>query len=175
MRSDKKCLEASRVERRMPRGSVSIEMDAPCQAVFAVIHDYTCRLEWDTMLREARLLGGATAAGLGVRSLCTGTWRSAFLALETEYIRFEPERVAAVKLTNRPLFFEHFAATLRHEAISSGRCRTTYIYFFRARPRLLAPLLEPLMNALLRRETRQRLRSLRRFVEGQAVRRAKAD
>ncbi|MFN8457514.1 MAG: SRPBCC family protein [Anaerolineae bacterium] len=105
----------------MPRSSVSIEMDAPCETVFAIIHDYDCRLEWDTMLREARLLGGATSAGLGVRSLCTGTWRSAFLALEAEYIHFEPGRVAAVKLTNRPLFFEHFAATLRHDPLNAGR------------------------------------------------------
>lgn len=51
------------------------------------------------MLRSARLLDGATHAGLGVRSLCAGTWRSAFLALETEYIQFVLGRVAAVKLT----------------------------------------------------------------------------
>lgn len=153
----------------MPRESVSIEIDAPCAAVFDVIHDYDCRLEWDTMLREARLLGGATAAGVGVRSVCAGTWRSAFLALETEYIRFEPGRVAAVKLTNRPPFFDRFAATLRHDALGEGRSRTTYIYSFRARPRFLAPLLEPVMNVMLRREVRKRLRSLRRYLESQRV------
>ncbi len=151
----------------MPRASLSIEIDAPCAAVFEVVHDYGCRLQWDTMLRAARLLGGATAAGPGVRSVCAGTWRSAFLALETEYIRFEPGRVAAVKLTNRPFFFEQFAATIRHDALSQVRSRTTYIYFFRARPRFLAPLLEPIMNALLRREVRQRLHALRRFLESQ--------
>ena len=90
----------------MPREMLSIEIDAPCGAVFNVLHDYGCRLEWDSMLREARLLAGATAAGLGVRSLCVGTWRSAFLAIETEYIRFKLGRVAAVKLTNHPWFFE---------------------------------------------------------------------
>src|SRR5512143_1919675 len=118
----------------MPRETLSIEIDASCDAVFDVIHDYGCRLEWDTMLREARLLGGATAAGMGVRSVCAGTWRSAFLALETEYVRFEPGRVAAVKLTNRPPFFEQFAATIRHDAVGGVRSRTTYIYSFRARP-----------------------------------------
>lgn len=157
----------------MPRESLSIEIDAPCAAVFDVIHDYDCRLEWDTMLREARLLGGATAAGIGVRSVCAGTWRSAFLALETEYIRFEPGRVAAVKLTNRPPFFERFAATLRHDAVSEGRSRTTYIYAFRARPRFLAPLLEPMMNVMLRWEVQKRLHSLRNFLESQNIRRTR--
>ena len=68
----------------MPRESVSVVIDAPCEAVFDLIHDYSRRLTWDTMLSEARLLGGATAAGIGVRTLCVGTWRSLYLAQETE-------------------------------------------------------------------------------------------
>lgn len=154
----------------MPREVELIEIDAPCEVVFDVIHDYSCRLEWDSMLSEARLLDGATAAGKGVRSVCVGTWRSAFLALETEYIQFERGRVAAVKLTNRPPFFDHFAATIRHEAINATRSRTTYIYFFHARPNLLAPLLEPLMNRMFRREVQTRLRALRNFLETRNVR-----
>jgi hypothetical protein len=119
------------------------------------------------MLRQATLLDGAAAAGLGVRSLCVGTWRSAFLGLETEYIRFVPGEVAAVKLTNQLPFFDNFSATIRHTAIADGRSRTTYIYNFRARPRFLAPLLEPIMNVLLKREVHNRLRALRDFVESQ--------
>lgn len=149
----------------MPRESLSIEINAPGTAVFEVIHDYDCRLEWDTMLREARLLNGATAAGPGVRSRCVGTWKGAFLPLETEYIRFEPGRVAAVTLTNRPPFFDHFAATIRHDPINASRSRTTYTYFFRARPHFLAQFLEPIMNMMLKREVRNRLRALRHFLE----------
>jgi hypothetical protein len=155
------------METLIPRESLSIEINAPCATVFAVIHDYDRRLEWDMMLRQATLLGGATTAGLGVRSLCVGTWRGAFLGLETEYIRFVPGEVAAVKLTNQPPFFDNFAATIRHTAIADGRSRTTYIYNFRARPRFLAPLLEPIMNVLLKREVRNRLGALRAFVESQ--------
>lgn len=151
----------------MPRETFSIEINAPCEIVFDVIHDYDCRLKWDSMLREARLLDGATTAGPGVRSLCTGTWRGAFLALETKYIQFKPGQVAAVNLTNRPPFFERFAATIRHEAINEIRSRTTYIYFFQARPHFLAPFLEPIMSVMLKQEVQNRLRSLRNFVERQ--------
>lgn len=165
MRSEKKGLKPNLAVLLMPRESLSVTISAPCTAVFDVIHDYGCRLAWDTMLREARLLDGATTAGIGVRSLCVGTWRSAFLALETKYIRFDPGRAAAVTLTNRPPFFDHFAATIRHEVVGNGRCRTTYIYFFRARPSCLAPLLEPVMNVMLKREVRNRLRALRHFLE----------
>jgi hypothetical protein len=104
-------------------------------------------------------------ARVGVRSLCVGTWTSGFLALETEYIRFERGCVAAVKLTNRPAFFSRFAATIRHSAVGEAGSRTTYIYSFQARPRFLAPLLEPIMNVLIAREVRGRLRSLRTFLE----------
>jgi hypothetical protein len=155
----------------MPRNAVSIEIDASAEAVFDVIHDYGCRLEWDSMLSRACLLGGATAAGVGVRSLCVGTWQGGFLALQTEYIRFDRGRAAAVKLTNRPAFFRSFAATITHSPVDGGRSRTTYIYSFRARPRFLVSLLEPIMSALIAREVRARLRALRRFVELSARRR----
>ena len=145
----------------MPRGSISIDVNAPPEVVFDLIHDYTRRLQWDSMLSEARLLGGATAAGVGVRSLCVGTWRSAFLPMETEYVTFERGRVAAVKLTNRPALFDRFAATIKHEALPEGRSRVTYVYSFHARPRALAEVLEPIMNWLLAREIRQRLAALR--------------
>ena len=147
----------------MPGGSISIEVNAPPEVVFDLIHDYARRLEWDSMLSEAHLLGGAAAAGVGVRSLCVGTWRSAYLPMETEYVSFERGRVAAVKLTNRPAFFDRFAATIKHEALSHGCSRVTYKYSFHARPRALAPVLEPIMNWMLGREIRQRLAALRDF------------
>lgn len=149
----------------MPRASCSVEVEASCEAVFDVLHDYSRRLAWDSMLREARLLGGARAAGLGVRSLCVGTWRGAFQALETEYIRFDRGRVAAVKLTNQPAFFRQFAATIKHEALGATRSRVTYVYSFRARPAFLAAVLEPIMHAGLRREIRARLSGLREYME----------
>ena len=149
----------------MPRGTVSVEVAASCTAVFNLIHDYGRRLEWDTLLSQACLLDGATEAGLGVRSLCVGTWRGLFLPLETEYIRFEPGRVAAVSLTNQPPFFANFAATIRHEPLGENRSRVIYIYYFQARPRLLAPILEPVMNQLLKRETQKRLYALQIYLE----------
>ena len=57
----------------MPRGSITVDVKAPCDVVFDVLHDYAQRLRWDTMLSEARLVGGASRADVGVRSLCVGT------------------------------------------------------------------------------------------------------
>lgn len=149
----------------MPKGTLTIEIEASCQTVFDLIHDYNQRLRWDTLLSQATLLGEAKVADRGVRTRCVGTWRSAKIALETEYVTFEPGRVAAVKLVNRPSLFEHFAATIRHTPITAARSRLTYIYLFRARPRRLAFALEPILHAALQRETEARLRSLKAFLE----------
>ena len=149
----------------MPKGTVTIEIDTSCAMAFDLIHDYDRRLDWDTLLSQAILLGDAKSVGKGVRTRCVGTWRSGKIAMETEYITFEPGRVAAVKLVNRPPLFEHFAATIRHKPLSPTRSSLTYIYSFRARPGWLAFLLEPIVHAALQRETQSRLHSLKAFLE----------
>jgi hypothetical protein len=85
--------------------------------------------------------------------------------METVYVNFNRGRVAAVKLVNRAPFIENFAATIRHEAVTEARSRVIYTYSFRARPGRLAFLLEPIMNAALRSETKARLQSLRDYLE----------
>jgi hypothetical protein len=148
----------------MRKGAVSIDIDAERGVVFDVIHDYALRLRWDTMLSEAPLLGGAAKAGQGVRSLCVGTWRSAYLPMETEYISFRPGEVAAVRLIARNCLFRRFAATIRHDERSAGS-RVTYTYSFQAGPSILAPLIEPLVARMLAHGTHARLVALRDFIE----------
>lgn len=151
----------------MPRGSDYIDVNAPCEAVFDVLHDYDVRLEWDTMLSEARLVGTAPKAGKGVRSLCVGTWKTAYLPMETEYVTFERGKVAAVRLTNRPPLFETFAASIRHQALEGGASRVTYTYSFRARG--AATMMESLMARMMAAEVRARLVALRDYVERAAA------
>lgn len=153
----------------MGKGTVTIEIDAPCEAVFNLIHDYDRRLEWDTMLSSAEILHNEPVAAKGVTTRCVGTWRSGRLPLETVYVNFLPGQVAAVKLTNHPPFFDHFAATIRHRPLANGRSEVKYIYAFRARPRWLAFLLDPIMSWALQQETRARLAALKRFLESYSV------
>lgn len=146
----------------MAHGRVSEEMPASCDVVFAVLHDYPLRCTWDTLLKAAYLENGAAAAGKGVVSTCVGRSSLGGLALTTEYVSFEPGRVAAVKMVNRPAFFETWAASIRHEPSADGRgSKVTYTWNFTARPRWLAFVLEPLMERVFRWETKKRLAALR--------------
>jgi hypothetical protein len=141
-------------------GRVSEEIAAPCEEVFALLHDYGRRLSWDTLLSQAYLEEGATAAGVGVVSTCVGRRSLGGLALTTQYVSFEPGKVAAVKMLNQPPFFGTWAASIRHEPAEGGS-RVTYTWNFTARPRWLAFVLEPVMGWVFRWETRKRLRALK--------------
>ena len=116
---------------------MSVEIRASSEAIFALTHDYARRLEWDTLLKEARLLHGAERAGVGVKSLCVGKNRLFGMGVETVYIKFEPPTAAAVKMTRGPWIFENFAASIRHEPAGPDATRVTYRGHVSTRPRWL--------------------------------------
>jgi hypothetical protein len=147
----------------MPHGTVTATIPAASADVFRLLHDYDRRLEWDTLLQAAYLTGDHVEAGLHARAVCQGRPLLGGIALETEYVSFHPPRVAAVRMVNRPAFFETFAATIRHTDNADSSSRIEYIYNFTARPRWLQWVLHPVMVLIFRLETSKRLRSLAAF------------
>lgn len=147
----------------MPHGSVSETIPASSTEVFRLLQDYNRRLEWDTLLQDARLCENWNEAQLHATSVCTGRWYLGGIALKTEYVSFNPPDVAAVKMINRPPLFQSFAATIRHRDQSDGSSSIEYKYNFTARPSWLRWLLHPVMAAAFRWETQKRLHALRRY------------
>jgi len=137
-------------------------MSASASEVFALLHDYDRRLEWDTLLKEARLTRGSVIAEKGATSLCVGKPMFGIVGVETRYIAFKEGEMAAVELINKPPFFAEFAASIRHEDNADGSV-ATYKYKFAAKPRLLRRILEPIMQRRLRKETEDRLDALASF------------
>lgn len=133
-------------------------MPADCDTVFALVHDYERRLRWDTLLRRAYVEGGV--ARLGAIAVCSGRWAVGGLTMRTAYVSFRPGVVAAVKLVGRTPLFDRWAASIRHTPLPDGRSRIEYTLNFRARPRWLAALLEPVLRLCFAWETRRRLRAL---------------
>ena len=144
----------------MAHGKVTAIVPAPASAVFDLLHDYDRRLEWDTLLRAAYLDDGFTEAGRGATSVCVGRRSLGGFALKTVYVTFDRPKVAAVKLVNRPPFFDTWAASIRHDDLAPDASRITYTYTFTARPRWLRFALEPLMAHIFAWEIRKRLRAL---------------
>lgn len=147
----------------MPSGVVTTEIAASSAEVFALLHDYSRRLEWDTLLSAAYLEPPAARAGLGATSVCVGRSRHGRIAVRTRYVAFHPSQLAAVEMLGRSPFFASFAASIRHQDLGTARSSVTYRFTFRARPRWLRFVLEPIMGATFRRETRRRLVALQKF------------
>ena len=148
----------------MPSASISQHMPCLSAEVFELLHDYSRRLEWDPLLREARLTRGHTEAAKGATSLCVGKPLFGLIGIETRYVTFSPGSIAAVEMINWPPFFEHFAASIRHVDVAGGSI-ATYKLRFTAKPRCLRWILNPLILIVLRHETRKRLSALSRFLE----------
>ena len=147
----------------MAHGEVQEIIPAPSSVVFNLIHDYTRRLEWDTLLQAAYLDDGHTAAGLGATSVCVGRWSLGGIALKTVYVTFNRPTLAAVKMVNSPAFFRSWAASIRHEDLSDHESRITYKFHFTTKPQVLQFVLDPLMKMIFLWETRKRLQALRAF------------
>ena len=142
----------------------SILIRATPEQLFTLTQDYTRRLEWDCFLKEACLLDGATESGIGVRALCVA--RSG-LAMETEYVSFNPPAVTAVRMTRGPKFIGSFAGSWRFHEEAPGQTRVSFRYHVRAWPRWLTPALTPILAWVFSRDTAKRLAALKEFVEQQ--------
>src|SRR5580700_6193860 len=105
---------------------VSATIDCDRERIFALSQDYARRLEWDPFLKEARLIDGAVAAGIGVRAWCVS--KGGF-GMETEYVSFEAPSVAAVRMTRGPFFIKAFAASWRFSEAGDAATHVSFKYF----------------------------------------------
>ncbi|HEY0428141.1 MAG TPA: SRPBCC family protein [Pyrinomonadaceae bacterium] len=149
----------------MPTAEIREIIPAPAEAVFELLHDYGRRLEWDTLLREAYLEPEFGEAARGAISVCRGKRILGGFAVRTVYVSFEKGKVAAVKMLNRPPFFDSFAASIRHLKIDDAHSEVIYKVNFSAKPKWLRPILNPLMRAVFVWETRKRLKALKSFFQ----------
>lgn len=141
----------------MPTFERSIEVPAAREALFWTMQDYDRRLEWDCFLSEARLVGGATRADVGVRAWCVDLKGR---GMETEYVSFKPPERVAVKMTRGPWMFRSFAGTWAYERLDDARTRVTFRYHVEARPRL-GKLTDLVLERIFAHEMRSRLEALR--------------
>jgi len=146
----------------MPTFEQSIKINATPAELFRLTQDYNHRLDWDPFLKEARLVGAAQTAGIGVRAWCVA--RSG-LGMETEYVSFNPPKTVAVKMTRGPAIIASFAGSWRFQELSPGRTLVIFRYHVAAAPRWLGFALDPIMRLVFTHDLTKRLNALKRTVE----------
>jgi Polyketide cyclase / dehydrase and lipid transport len=136
----------------------SVEVAVEPGMLFYLTQDYSRRLVWDPFLKEARLLDGAEAPGVGVRAWCVA--RNG-LGMETRYVSFNPPGTCAVEMTGGPWLIRSFAGSWRFDRIGPNRTRATFTYSLVGRPGFLTRLI----GLIFSRETRRRLAALKMAAE----------
>lgn len=146
----------------MPTFEQSIIISAEPMALFRLTQDYDHRLDWDPFLKEARLVGGANAAGLGVRALCVA--RNG-MAMETEYVSFKPPKVVAVKMTRGPALISAFAGSWRFQPHAEATTRVIFRYHIAANPPWLGFVLDPILKRVFAHDVLKCLVALKHTAE----------
>jgi hypothetical protein len=136
--------------------SESVSIEAAPALIFDYTQDYHNRLEWDTFLMEARLLGHAAQAGKGVKAWCVA---KNGIGMETEYVSFNRPSVAAIKMTKGPCMFRNFVASWTFRQINDETTSVTFLYSFSLR--FPFNLFAFFIKRILQRNVKKRLANLK--------------
>src|SRR5690349_4677608 len=107
-----------------------IEIKCSPEFAFDYTQDYKQRLTWDTFLKKADLIEGATTAGKGVKAYCVA---KNGLGMVTEYVSFNRPRATAIKMTKGPYMFKSFLGSWTFKEIQSNVTEIIFLYSFQLR------------------------------------------
>lgn len=144
----------------MIKAEKSIVIERSVEDVFAYVGDQTNAVHWQAGLVEVRRLT-AGPTGVGTRHTIVRTFMGRRLAVENEYIAFEPGRRIAFRTTSGPMPLQ---ASYLVEPVEGG-ARVTSIIAMDASGFL--SLAEPLIAVGLRREMDAAFRELKKLLEAE--------
>jgi ribosome-associated toxin RatA of RatAB toxin-antitoxin module len=137
-----------------------IEIECSPEFAFDYTQDYKQRLTWDTFLKKADLIEGATTADKGVKAYCVA---KNGLGMVTEYVSFNRPRATAIKMTKGPYMFKSFLGSWTFKEIQPSLTEIIFLYSFQLRfPFNLAT---GLIKRNLKTNVKQRLEDLKENIE----------
>src|SRR5690606_14336318 len=139
-------------------GAIIIEIDS--ESVFDYTQDYNKRLEWDTFLKRAELMDGATKADRGVKAYCVA--KNGF-GMVTEYVSFNRPKTTAITMTKGPYMFNTFLGSWNFKKLSNQKTEVIFLYSFTLR--FPFNLLKCQIKKILQANVRQRLKDLKSGIE----------
>lgn len=137
------------------------EIKCSSEIAFDYTQDYNQRLTWDSFLKKAYLIEGATSAGKGVKAHCVA---KNGVGMVTEYVSFNRPKATAIKMTQGPYMFKSFSGSWTFKQIQPDLTEVIFLYSFQLRfPFNLAT---GLIRKNLQRNVKQRLEDLKKNIEG---------
>jgi ribosome-associated toxin RatA of RatAB toxin-antitoxin module len=132
------------------------------EQVFDYTQNYSKRLSWDTFLKKADLIEGATKAGKGVKAYCVA---KNGMGMVTEYVTYNRPKVTAIKMTKGPFIFKSFLGSWTFNEVSNNKTEVVFLYSFSLR--FPFSLFTKFTTNNLQTNVRQRLIDLKKNIENE--------
>lgn len=134
------------------------------EKVFDFTQNYNNRLKWDTFLKKADLIDGATIADKGVRAYCVA---KNGIGMVTEYVTFNRPKVTAIKMTKGPFMFKSFLGSWTFKDIPNDKTEVIFLYSFSLR--FPFNILTKFIKNNLQTNVKQRLIDLKVNIENEST------
>ena len=133
------------------------------QVVFDFTQEYNHRLTWDSFLKKAVLINGATSAGKGVKAYCVA---KNGIGMVTEYVTYNRPQVTAIKMTKGPYMFQSFLGSWTFKQLPGEKTEVIFLYSFSLR--FPFKLFTTVIKNNLQANVQQRLADLKKHMENTA-------
>jgi ribosome-associated toxin RatA of RatAB toxin-antitoxin module len=140
--------------------TATIEIKCEPVVAFDYTQDYNQRLRWDTFLKKADLIGGATRAEKGVKAYCVA---KNGLGMVTEYVTFNRPKATAIKMTEGPFMFKSFLGSWTFKELKPNLTEVIFLYSFKLR--FPFNLFKGMIKKNLESNVKQRLTDLKTNIE----------
>ena len=110
--------------------SETILINETPEHVFDFTQDYNKRLKWDTFLKKADLINGATTAQKGVKAYCVA---KNGIGMVTKYVTYNRPKVTAIKMTKGPYMFNSFLGSWTFKEVANDITEVVFLYSFSLR------------------------------------------
>ena len=140
----------------------SIEINSSQNNVFEITQNYHVRLEWDSYLTEARLLGDSQSASIGKESYCKNKLG---MVMISKYISYKSLDVAAVKMIKGPGILKKFSGAWNVKSIGVEESLVTFTYNYELNGKIINKLFGSISAYFFGWEMKVRLNYLKKYCE----------
>lgn len=148
----------------MAHRRLEFEMPANAAIAFDAFHYHAWRSRWDSLVGHANVVGGAPCAFVGAETNNTGGRWLRLLSMRTRFVTFDRPRLAAATMVGTSFPFTKWAASMKHADLGDDRSLLTYVYTIEAGPKWLRWLIEPVVDRVFARQTKNRFERMSWFL-----------
>ncbi|MDX5995014.1 SRPBCC family protein [Ectopseudomonas alcaliphila] len=142
-----------------------LTIKSPPAEVYKASQDYSVRYQWDPFPEKIELLGGATEAGIGVKTLVIA---KSGLRMEVQFVQVDPPTTAAIIMTKGPAFIKSFGGSWVFKPLSQNSTKAKFRYSIKTKAWAIPPVSEYIASLYFKKVVMARLIGLKTYCERHA-------